>query len=100
MQIREAINRSGFQVTEVVSGRAPGVDRAGEDYALYLGIPVKLYPANWSKHGKSAGYKRNEKMAEYADALIAIWDGKSKGTQHMINIMRGLGKPIYVHKVI
>lgn len=74
------------EVTEVVSGTARGADVLGEIYAKANGIPVKQFPANWNKHGKKAGYLRNAEMAEYADALIAFWDGKSKGTKHMIDL--------------
>ena len=38
-------------------------------------------------------------MAEYGDALIAVWDGKSRGTQNMIDIMKAFGKPVYVFRV-
>lgn len=48
-------------------------------------IPVIHFPANWDKHGKSAGHIRNAEMAKYADALVAFWDGKSKGTKGMID---------------
>ena len=48
---------------------------------------MEVFPANWNKFGKSAGFRRNEQMAEVADALIAFWDGKSHGTKHMIEIM-------------
>jgi len=73
---------------EVVSGGAKGADILGEKYAYERGYPVKRFPADWDKHGKSAGYKRNVEMADYADALIAFWDGKSKGTKHMIDIAK------------
>lgn len=73
-------------ITEIVCGMARGVDLLGLDYATNHNIPVKKFPAEWNKYGKSAGYRRNEKMADYADYLIAIWDGKSKGTKHMIDI--------------
>ena len=84
---------SGHQPDEVeiVSGRARGADRMGEAYARSRGYAVKLFPADWEKHGKSAGYKRNTQMAEYADALVAYWDNESRGTLHMINIARDLG---------
>ena len=71
---------------EIVSGTANGADKLGERYAIERGFTVKQFPADWDKHGKSAGYKRNEEMAQYADALIAFWDGKSKGTKHMIDL--------------
>lgn len=73
---------------EIVSGTANGADKLGEKYAKEKGCPVKHFPADWDKYGKSAGYKRNEEMAKYADALIAFWDGKSKGTKHMIDLAK------------
>lgn len=77
---------SRFLITEVVSGTALGIDQAAIEWAHGVGIPVRKFPANWNKHGKRAGYLRNEEMADYADALIAIWDGESRGTKHMIDI--------------
>lgn len=71
---------------EIVSGTANGADTLGEKYAKEKGYPIAKFPADWNKYGKSAGYKRNAKMAEYADALIAFWNGKSKGTKHMIDL--------------
>ena len=75
-------------ITEIVSGNAKGADELGEKYAKERGIPVKLFPADWTKHGRAAGPIRNEEMAKYADALIAFWDGKSRGTKSMINLAR------------
>ncbi len=71
--------------TEIVSGKARGADRLGEMFAVEHGYPVKYFPANWELHGKRAGPLRNIEMAEYADELIAFWDGKSRGTKHMID---------------
>jgi len=71
---------------EIVSGTARGADALGEQYAIERGYPVKRFPADWDTYGKSAGYRRNEQMANYADALIAFWDGKSRGTKHMIDL--------------
>ena len=50
-------------------------------------------------YGKRAGVRRNEEMADMADALIAIWDGSSPGTKHMIEVARRRGLKIYVHNV-
>ena len=71
----------------IVSGGARGADLLGEKYAKDEGFSLEVYPANWKKFGKSAGFRRNEQMAEVADALIAFWDGESHGTKHMIDIM-------------
>ena len=83
--VEEAVKQSGFSITEVVSGCARGADTLGENYAAKHNIPVKKFPADWSL-GKSAGYLRNLDMGNYGDALIAFWDGQSKGTKHMIDI--------------
>jgi alkanesulfonate monooxygenase SsuD/methylene tetrahydromethanopterin reductase-like flavin-dependent oxidoreductase (luciferase family) len=69
---------------------------AGLKWAEQLGVKVARFPADWDTYGKRAGYLRNEQMAEYADALFAIWDGESKGTKHMIDIMLSKKKPVYV----
>lgn len=73
---------------EIVSGTAKGADRLGELYAKEIGLTISQFPADWDLWGKSAGYKRNVEMAKYADGLIAFWDGKSKGTKHMIDIAK------------
>lgn len=75
-----------IKVTEVVSGTARGGDKIGEAWAYFNAIPVKKFPANWDKYGKRAGYLRNSEMAEYGEMLVAIWDGSSKGTKHMIDL--------------
>lgn len=69
---------------EIVSGGAKGVDKYGEKFAQETGMKCTVFPADWGAHGKAAGPMRNEQMAEYADALVAIWDGESRGTKHMI----------------
>ena len=95
-----AIDESPFgYLEEIVSGGAQGVDYLGERYARMLNIPIKQFPADWRRYGKRAGMIRNHEMALYADALLAIWDGKSSGTQHMILDMQKTGKPVYVHLV-
>lgn len=80
----QAIANSNFIIDVILSGGASGVDELGAKYALENDIPLETYPAEWHVHGKAAGPIRNRKMAENADALIAIWDGQSKGTKNMI----------------
>ena len=79
------------QSIEIVSGGARGADALGERYAKDRGYKLRVFPADWNKYGKRAGYLRNVQMAEYADALIAFWDGKSRGTANMIAEARALG---------
>ena len=68
----------------IVCGMAKGADLLGKRYANEKGYKVFCFPADWSSFGKSAGFVRNEEMAQNADALVAFWNGKSRGTQHMI----------------
>ena len=85
--------------TEVVCGMAKGADEFGRNVADCLRIPVKKFPADWEKHGSFAGPLRNEKMACYADALIAYPGGR--GTENMkkqamengVKIIMEMGKP-------
>lgn len=85
--------------TTVISGAARGVDRLGEMWATEFNVPCERFPADWDAHGKAAGYKRNEQMADNAEALIALWDGTSKGTKHMIDIAKRKGLQIHVHMI-
>ena len=67
---------------EIVSGGATGADFIGEKYAKENNYKVTIFKTKWNEFGSSAGPIRNKQMAEYADALIAFWDGKSKGKKH------------------
>jgi glycerophosphoryl diester phosphodiesterase len=81
----------------IVSGTANGADKLGEKFANFMGYEIKQFPANWDEFGKRAGYLRNKEMAEYADALIVFWDGKSKGTKHMIDLAKEKNLKVVVY---
>lgn len=85
-------------INEVVCGMAVGVDQDGFYWAIRCDISIKSMPADWNKHGKKAGPIRNQAMAEYADELLLIWDGSSKGSSNMKKNMLKLNKP--VHEII
>ena len=77
---------------EIVSGAYyKGADKLGEQYAKERCYKITYFPAHWKHYGKAAGPKRNQEMANYADVLIAFWDGKSKGTKNMIDVANNLG---------
>jgi len=97
--VEEAIKISGFEISQIVSGKAKGVDTLGEVWALANNVPVEAFPADWSQHGRAAGPIRNRQMAEYADALIAIWDGESKGTANMIQQARNKQLNVFIYLV-
>jgi predicted Rossmann-fold nucleotide-binding protein len=87
------LDQLGGTISEVVSGCARGVDTAGEVWAKKNNIPVKKFPADWEKFGKSAGYRRNQQMAKYADAVVLFPGGK--GTGHMYDIAKRMELIIY-----
>ena len=97
--VLKAMETCPWTPTEIVSGKARGVDTMGEQWAKENGIPIKEFPADWDKWGRRAGYLRNTAMADYADALVCVWDGKSKGSRHMINIAEEKGLKIHIHVV-
>ncbi len=97
----KAVAEADFDITEVVSGGAKGVDRLGELYAKLKGITVKQFLPAWGGYaGNRAGHVRNGQMAQYADALIAITTGpESKGTAHMIHMAKERGLKTFVYTV-
>lgn len=97
--IREAWAEIEGGITEIVSGGAMGVDRMGELFAQSACLPLKVIPADWKRHGNAAGPIRNREMAKYADVLIAIWDGESRGTRNMISEARKRGLQVFIFEI-
>jgi hypothetical protein len=101
----EAVKASGFTISEVVSGRARGVDTLGERWAKENNVPIKEFPADddFKLSSDLGGFARNGEMAAYADALILIWDGVSGGSRNMLQHAERHAKKrpfaIYVHRV-
>ena len=83
----------------IVSGTARGADLLGERYAAERGYQVERFPADWENDGKAAGPIRNAQMAAYADALVAFWDGRSRGTKDMIERAEMRNLPVRVIRV-
>lgn len=75
------------KIDKIMSGGARGADSLAQRYADEHNIPFQLFPANWDLHGKSAGYIRNVEMGKCCKAGLIFWDGQSRGTNHMINIL-------------
>ena len=85
-----------FGEFEIVSGKASGADTLGEKYALENYLRIAEFQADWDRYGKKAGYLRNEEMAKYADGCIVFWNGKSKGTKHMIDLAKKHNIPVAI----
>lgn len=111
----DAMDACGWTPTEIVSGKAAGADTFGEWWAIKNKIPIKEFPAKWAdishvdaiikhdrfgrKYDARAGIRRNHEMGDYADALVACWDGVSRGTKDMIDYATKKGLKVFVWKV-
>lgn len=100
--VTQAVQAAPWRPSVVVSGMAPGADRLGLRWASLNRVATVEKPAKWQRADGStdrgAGHKRNTEMAAMAEALIAIWDGKSPGTNHMIQTALARGLRVYVWK--
>ena len=80
---------------KIISGMADGADSLAIRYADERKLTKILFPANWNKYHRVAGFLRNEDMLSIATHLIVFWDGKSSGTRHMIEIAKAKGIQIW-----
>jgi hypothetical protein len=107
--IDRLVKENKLVISEVFSGKAKGMDTLGEKWAADNDIPVREFPADWKnleaegaiikegyygKYNCKAGIDRNKQMGDLADAAIVIWTGSS-GSEHMIEYMLELGKPVH-----
>jgi hypothetical protein len=116
--VADAVQKSGwaFQISEVFCGGARGIDLAGRQWAEDYGIPVRMFNADWEdldapiclvkkrdgggkEYNALAGHTRNQEMADKADALILVWDGKSTGSSDMLKRAKAKGLKIYEYIV-
>ncbi len=91
--LNETLEQYKPKITLVVSGAAKGADSLGEKWATKNNIKTLIFPANWDKYGKRAGFVRNEDIIKNCDCCVAFWDGKSKGTSHSISLCEKYNKP-------
>ena len=82
--------------TEIVSGGARGVDTSAREYALANGINLTEFLPEYDKYGRSAPLRRNITIIEYADIVLAFWDGSSRGTKYVIDNCKKRGIPVKV----
>jgi hypothetical protein len=84
-------------IEEVISGGAKGADTLAEMFAASNNLRIKIFPANWLKYGKSAGFIRNKEIIAAADIVFAFWDECSKGTKNDIELAKQQNKTLYIH---
>ena len=98
MAVKLAALFSEGMPSTVVHGTARGADTLGCQWASTWGLSIMPFPADWHTHGKAAGHIRNAEMADYADVLVAFWDGESKGTKGMIDVALKKGLEVHVYR--
>ncbi len=86
-------------VTEIVSGGARGVDACAKSYALHHGLKLTEFLPEYSRYGRGAPLRRNITIIEYADLVLAFWDGKSRGTKFVIDNCEKRNIPVAVHRI-
>ena len=84
------------EVTEIVSGGARGIDTSAREYALKNNIKLKEFLPEYEKYGRAAPLKRNIQIIDYADMVLAFWDGKSRGTKFVIDNCKRIGKRVKI----
>lgn len=101
-QFKSCVNGEKIKFKSIISGGARGVDTLAERYAKEIGVPLKIYWPDWTKHGKAAGPIRNRQIIESSDCVIAFWDEKSPGTRSSLKIAEELEKPttLFVYREV
>lgn len=83
----------------IITGGAKGIDSIGETYAREKGIAYETHLPEYGRYGRGAPMVRNKQMVDLADAVLAVWDGKSSGTKQTVKYAEDAGKPVTVVRV-
>jgi len=84
------------ETSEVISGGALGVDSCAREYALAHDLKLTEFLPDYPRYKRKAPLVRNRLIVEAADRVVALWDGKSRGTMHTVGLARQLGRPVDV----
>jgi hypothetical protein len=85
--------------TQIISGGARGIDSQAEAYAKRHGLPLCVFRPDYQTHGRQAPLLRNFDIIDAADYIVAIWDGKSRGTLHALNYAKRKKKPVRIYRL-
>lgn len=96
--VKSVLAKVKSEIITIVSGGAIGADTLGAQYANEFGIPLLLFVPEWDKYGKKAAFLRNAQIIDASQAVIAFWDGFSKGTAHSIELAKRNGIPVHIVK--
>jgi len=94
--IGQVITKAKNKIDTVITGGANGVDSIAEYYAKNHNIGVEVYYPVYSRHGKRAPLIRNNEIIKNSNAMLAIWDGESKGTKYTTDKAKKAGMAVMV----
>lgn len=83
--------------TEIVSGGARGVDTSARLYAQAHGLKLTEFLPDYNRYGRRAPLVRNLDIVDYADEVVAFWDGQSRGTMHVVKRCKEINKKVTVY---
>lgn len=83
---------------EIVSGGARGIDSCAKAYAEKNGLRYTEFLPEYDKYGRAAPIRRNDLIVDYADLVLAFWDGTSRGTGYVIDYCHRTGKPVRIFR--
>jgi hypothetical protein len=84
------------ETMEIVSGGAKGIDTCAREYALAKGLKLTEFLPDYKRYGRGAPLKRNLQIIDYADCVLAFWDGQSRGTKFVIEHCKAQNKPVRI----
>ena len=87
------------ETTEIVSGGASGIDTCAREYAYEKGLMLTEFLPDYKRYGRGPPFRRNLQIINYADEVLALWDGQSKGTKFVIEYCKAKNKPIQVYLI-
>ena len=85
------------ETSMIISGGAKGIDTCAREYAQKNKIPLLEILPEYSLYGKAAPIRRNDEIVKKSDIVLAVWDGKSKGTKYVISLCKKQNKNIEVY---
>lgn len=95
----DLIKHIPLNTTELVSGGAAGIDAMAEEAAHRLGLPITVFRPDYETNGRLAPLIRNSRIVDYADLVLAFWDGRSRGTAYTLRVCVEHGKPFRIISV-
>lgn len=88
--------RKQFSFDMIISGGAKGIDDLAYKYAVQCGITFVCHPPILNEGIPRAYYRRNLRIVEQSEIIIAFPMGESRGTRHTISLAKRLKKQLYV----